>query len=270
MSSSVAFSVWNLQIHRYGIFYVISFIVGYLYLRFIIKKFKFFSLELLDDLLFVTVLGVLLGWRLWHVLIYNFNYYLNHPLQIFAIRNGGMSFVGWVIWVSIWLFYIKKKYNLNFKKLLLVSDLILLVVPLGIFLGRIGNFLNQELYGKIINITQLPTYITNIAKKLMLIHIYTNVDLNRRINTNFLEAFFEWIIIFIILNYIFWKKPTQKSWKITSLFLILYWIIRFLMEFLRDYNKTEFIWPLTKTQWIMILFIFWWFYLYYLTSSEKI
>jgi len=117
---------------------------------------------------------------------------------------------------------------------------------------RIWNYLNQELYWKIINLSNI--HFNEILIKLNLIHIYDKIDQQRRINTNFLESFFEGFIILIILNLIFWKSKKFCPGKLSWWFLILYSIARFAMEFLRDYTPAEFMWPLTKTQYLMILF----------------
>ena len=194
-------------------------------------------------------------------MIYNLDRYTNHPMQIIAIWNWWMAFVWGVIGVLIALLFIKKKYNLNLKNFLTVTDLILLVAPFGIMLGRIWNFLNQELYWKVINqdiISFLWNNLTNLLQHIKLFYIYSHVDNNLRINTNFIESFLEGFVIFTTLNLIFWKKIKKGAftpWKITSLFLILYGIFRFFAEFLRYYPQTEFIWIFTKTQWIMIGFV---------------
>ncbi len=266
--SNIALEIWPLKIYRYWIFYLISFIFWYFYLKYIISKFGESLIPniknkntFLEDLFLNVIIGVIIWWRLGHVIIYNFDWYIHHPTQIIAIWNWGMSFVWGVIWVSISLFFLKKKYKLDFQNFLTVTDLILLVVPFWIMLWRIWNFLNQELYWKIVSqdiINFLWDNLTNLLKNIKLFYIYSHIDNNLRINTNFIESFLEWFIIFIILNLIFWKKikkGTFTPWWITGLFLILYWIFRFFAEILRYYPQNEFVWPLTKTQWIMIFFI---------------
>lgn len=266
--SNIALQIWNIKIYRYWIFYLVSFIFGYIYIKYIISKYWNYILSnvkdknsFLEDLFLSVLLGVIIWWRLGHIIIYNLDRYIKNPTQIIAIRNWWMSFVWWVIWVILSLFYIKKRYNLSLKNFLTISDLILLVVPGGIMLWRIWNFLNQELYWKVVNkdiINYLWSNIVNFLEKIKLFYIYEHIDNNLRINTNFIESFLEGFIIFVILNFIFWKKIKTKNFtpgNITGIFLILYWIFRFIAEFLRYYNTSEFIWPLTKTQRIMILFI---------------
>jgi len=156
--SNIALEIWPLKIYRYWIFYLISFIFWYFYLKYIISKFGESLIPniknkntFLEDLFLNVIIGVIIWWRLGHVIIYNFDWYIHHPTQIIAVWNWGMSFVWGVIWVSISLFFLKKKYKLDFQNFLTVTDLILLVVPFWIMLWRIWNFLNQELYWKIVS-----------------------------------------------------------------------------------------------------------------------
>ena len=104
----------------------------------------------LDDLVFFVTLGIILGGRLGYVLFYGEEYFYKNPLQIFAVWNGGMSFHGGVIGVIASLMFYAKKYNIAFLK---ITDLVALYTPIGIFLGRLTNFINDELWGRVTNVS---------------------------------------------------------------------------------------------------------------------
>lgn len=130
----------------YGLMYALGFLIGYLILV-LWSKMKKISLTYDDifDLIIYVFFGVILGGRLGYVLFYNLPYYLENPSKIFAVWEGGMSFHGGLIGViiAVWIYSLVKKFNL-FD----VLDVISILVPIGLGLGRIGNFINQELYGR--------------------------------------------------------------------------------------------------------------------------
>lgn len=103
-----------------------------------------------DDLLLCVFAGVLLGGRLGHVIIYNFSYYIHHPQNIFAFRQGGMSFIGGLVGVTIVMLIFRKVKKGTKHDLLTLLDIIVVALPIGIALGRLGNYLNQELYGVVV------------------------------------------------------------------------------------------------------------------------
>src|SRR3989338_10889466 len=140
-----------LEIRYYGLFYVIGFILTYFMLDWLAKK-KNIALTKDDiaDLLLYTVIGMLAGSRLFYALVYNFAYYLENPLHIFAIWEGGLSFHGALIGIIIAGYAFCRKKNFDFYTL---ADIVVIPVSLALMLGRIGNFINGELYGRI---TDLP------------------------------------------------------------------------------------------------------------------
>jgi len=271
----VAFELFGLEIYWYGIFYLVAFLIWYLFFYLVAKKkyFKEFKnlqnlLEKwIDDLVIAIALGVILWWRLWYVLIYDFWYFLANPMDIFTIWQWGMGFIWGVIWVIMAMLFIKKIYKLNLTEFLLLIDMIVIVLPFGIMLWRIWNFLNQELYGMPVNILD-NSIIEWILSSLGLVYVYDQVDTILRINTNFLESFFEWFLILLVLIWLFYSKYiTVKNkiklnpWLLSGVFLLLYWISRFFLEFLRDHPVTDYLWYFTKTQFFMIFFVVWWIYL---------
>ena len=255
----IAFSLWQVHVYRYGIFYLITAIIGYWFLRWVWKQWRFKTspgiqkllTHGIDDLILYTICWVLIWGRLGHVFLYDRSYYADHLKEIFAIRHGWMSFVWGIVGVIFAIFLVEKKYNLSRKEFFIIFDLLLLIVPIGIVLGRIGNFLNQELYGIVVPET------LQWLKSSMLTHVYPAVDRNLRINTNFIAAFFEWLCIWIVLVIQLFKQlaKQRKPWMISVTFIMLYSCVRFFLEFLRQDSQAEHIWPLTTTQRAMVIFL---------------
>ena len=151
-------------------------------------------------------------------LFYQTSLFLTKPTYILEIWNGGMSFHGGLIGMILSIYLFSLKYKIQFFYL---SDLVSLVAPIGLFLGRISNFINTELYGRV---TEFPLAI-----------IYPLIDNNPRHPSQLYEAFFEGIILFIILLFYFSNKPKKYIiGNISGLFLIFYSIFRFLIEYLRE------------------------------------
>lgn len=146
--SPVAFSVFGLDIRWYALAYIAGFVVGYFIFKNIIKKsdspLKLTKTQL-DDLLTAVVLGVIIGGRLGYVIFYNLGYFLFHPLDIFAVWRGGMSFHGGLIGVIVATFLFAKRRKLNPWSVL---DIMSIVGPIGLFFGRIANFINREVMGR--------------------------------------------------------------------------------------------------------------------------
>ena len=211
----VAFQIFSLEIKWYSLAYIAGILLGW-----ILSKKIFISnedmREKFDDFITYIILGVIIGGRLGYVLFYNFNYYFNNVIDIFKIWQGGMSFHGGLIGVIVVSIWFAKKNNQNVFNYL---DVVSLVAPIGIFFGRIANFLNSELYG-------IETSVPWAVKFIKIDNIY-------RHPSQLYEAFFEGIILFIILIY-FRNKGFQKvPGLISSLFLIFYSIFRFIIEFFR-------------------------------------
>lgn len=146
--SPVAFSVFGLDVRWYALAYVAAFVVGYLLFKKIISAKTSnvkISKQQLDDLLTAVVFGVILGGRLGYVLFYDFWYFITHPLEIFAVWHGGMSFHGGLIGVIVATFLFSRKNKLNPWSVL---DIMSVVAPIGLFFGRIANFVNREVMGR--------------------------------------------------------------------------------------------------------------------------
>ena len=213
----VSFGV--IQIRWYGIAYVLGFLLGVYLLKQINQGYqRKVENKQIDDFFIWSVIGVIVGGRIGYVLFYQTATILTNPINILFIWKGGMSFHGGLIGIIISIFLFSKKYSIDFFQL---SDLVSSVAPIGLFFGRLANFINVELYGRV---TDFP-----------LAMIYPSIDQAPRHPSQLYEAFFEGVLLFIILRYCNKKNYSRNNFGfITSIFLILYGIFRFLIEFLRE------------------------------------
>ncbi len=212
----VAFQIFSIEIRWYSLAYILGILLGWAYCkRNIIKDKTLFNL--FDDFITYLIFGIILGGRLGYCLIYNLNYYLENPIEIFMIWNGGMSFHGGLVGVFIAALFFSKKYQLNH---FIFLDLVSISAPIGIFFGRIANFINSELYGRP---TELPWSVKFVL-----------IDNVKRHPSQLYEAFFEGIILFIILRYLTKKNYLKNPGLISGSFLIFYSLFRFMTEFFRS------------------------------------
>ena len=212
----VAFQIFSLEIRWYSLSYIVGIMLGWLYCKkLLIKDEKL--LKLFDDFITYLIIGIIVGGRLGYVIFYNPTYYSKNLLEIFMIWNGGMSFHGGVLGTMFATYIFSKKNNIDSFLLL---DLIAMSAPIGIFLGRISNFINSELYGR-----QTDIYWSVVFEK---------IDNISRHTTKIYEAFFEGIILFILLNFIFKKYFFKSPGSISSLFIIFYSLFRFIIEYTRE------------------------------------
>ena len=212
----VAFEFLTFEIRWYSLSYIAGIVLAWIYIKKFILKETEYS-KYIDDLISYVIIGVIIGGRLGYVIFYNFEYYINNPLEILMIWTGGMSFHGGVLGVIISTYLFCKKNKLSTFYFL---DIISLSAPIGIFLGRIANFINSELYG-----TRTDFFLAVIFEK---------VDTVSRHPSQLYEAFFEGIILFILLNLIYKKYINHKPGVLSALFLIFYSIFRFIIEFTRE------------------------------------
>jgi len=212
------------QIRWYSIAYILGILIGWFYANTIIKNisnkynFKVITEEIFSDLMIYIILGIILGGRLGYVFFYNFEYYSKNIFEIFFIWNGGMSFHGGLLGVIIATLFFSITKKVNFFNL---ADIISCVAPIGLFLGRLANFINGELYGKI---STLPWAV-----------VFPEAGSEPRHPSQIYEALFEGLILFIILNYLAVKKKLiLKTGYISSFFLIIYSILRIFSENFRE------------------------------------
>jgi len=212
----VAFQIFSFEIRWYSLAYIIGILLGWLYCKQKLIKDKILY-NLFDDFITYLIIGIILGGRFGYVLFYNLGYYLQNPIEILMIWNGGMSFHGGLLGVIIAALFFSKKHKLNHFMFL---DLVALTAPIGIFFGRIANFINSELYGRA---TDVPWSVKFIL-----------VDNIKRHPSQLYEAFFEGIILFLLLAHITKKGLLKKPGLISGLFLIFYSLFRFIIEFFRS------------------------------------
>ncbi len=217
----VIFDFGILSLRWYSLAYLIGIILGWWYgkkLLLLIKKRveKNIELKLFDDYITYVIISIIVGGRLGYVLFYNFNYYFSNPIEILYIWNGGMSFHGGLLGLILATIYFSKIYN--FDRLILL-DVVSCVAPIGIFFGRIANFINSELYGKP---TELPWGVT-----------FPLIDTKSRHPSQIYEALLEGVLLFLILNFFIRNFP-YKEGKCAILFLLLYSIFRIISEFYRE------------------------------------
>ena len=213
----VALSLGPLKIHWYGITYVVAFAGFWIFARLKTRQAHVsWTHEQIDDLLFYGALGVVIGGRLGYTLFYNFTYFVQDPLILFQIQKGGMSFHGGLLGVllAMWL-YARK----NHKPFFQVTDFIAIMVPFGLAAGRIGNFINAELWGRP---TDLPWAMV----------FPTDPERLPRHPSMLYEFFLEGIVLFAIL-WLYSSKPRPVR-AISGLFLIFYALFRILVEFVRQ------------------------------------
>ena len=211
----IAFQVFSVEIRWYSLAYIVGLLLGWIYCKkFLIidkdKKNQF------DDYISYVIIGIIIGGRLGYVFFYNPSYYLENLNEILMIWNGGMSFHGALLGIVFATILFCKKNNVNIFYFL---DLVALSAPIGIFLGRIANFINSELYGRASDIIWSVKFI--------------QIDNLNRHPSQIYEAIFEGIFLFILLN-LFHFKITKKNGLASSLFLILYSLFRFFIEFTRE------------------------------------
>ena len=210
-----------LQIRWYSLSYIFGILIGWWYGKIVLKKQLVENIEKIysskyDDLITYIIIGVIIGGRLGYILFYNLNFYLDNILEIFKIWKGGMSFHGGLIGVITGTLIFSNKNNLNYR---VYFDTISVVAPIGIFLGRISNFINSELYG---TPTQKPWGI-----------VFPNVDSFKRHPSQIYEALLEGIVLFIILNFLVFNKKNKFGF-ISCIFLILYGFFRIICEQYRE------------------------------------
>lgn len=146
----VIFHIGPLSVRWYGVMYLLGFIAAYFVIRHLSKLKKLaLTTDDLSDLLFYCVLGVILGGRTGYVLFYNLPFYLHHPLQVFAVWEGGMSFHGGLLGVVVATVLYCRKRDLPVMQM---GDILVTAAPIGLGLGRIGNFINGELWGRVTNV----------------------------------------------------------------------------------------------------------------------
>lgn len=246
-------------VHWYGLMYVIGFLAFLLLGKYRAKRpGSPVTPDQVDDMLFYGALGVVLGGRIGYIIFYNFEEFAANPMILFKIWEGGMSFHGGLIGVTVAALLLARKFGLPLLK---VTDFIAPLVPLGLLAGRIGNFINAELWGRP---TDLPWGM-----------VFPNVDQLPRHPSQLYQAALEGLALFVIL-WLFSKKPRPMG-SVSGLFLMGYAISRIIVEFVRVPDEhlgyIAFGW-LTQGQLLSVpmfllgAFLFWWGFQKHSVSSR--
>jgi phosphatidylglycerol:prolipoprotein diacylglycerol transferase len=215
----IAFSLGPIALRWYGLMYLVGFGISYVLGRIRIAGMRpaRISVAMLDDLLFFCVLGVVLGGRLGYVLFYKPAYYFSHPLEIFAVWQGGMSFHGGMLGVLFALWYVAHRHGL---RLVEMTDFFVPLGPLALAAGRIGNFINGELYGRVTDVPWGMVFQSPGAGAVP------------RHPSQLYQFALEGVLLFAIL-WIYSAKP-RPTGAVSGAFLLGYGIFRFIAEYFRE------------------------------------
>jgi phosphatidylglycerol:prolipoprotein diacylglycerol transferase len=212
----IIFQIGPLAVRWYGLMYLLGFGFSFICMLQILKWRKFdFIPDDISDMLFYSVFGVILGGRLGYVFFYNASYYLQHPLEIPAIWQGGMSFHGGFLGVVVALFLVGFKRK---KKLLEIGDLVAVATPIGLFFGRIGNFINAELWGRT----------TDVSWGI----VFPGGGILPRHPSQLYEALLEGVLLFVVLLILHRRRVTTGI--VMFSFISGYGLSRFIVEFFRE------------------------------------
>ncbi len=212
----VAFHIVGWPVHWYGLMYLVGFLGGWAVLSLRLRySNRGFTQDQLSDIVFYTALGVIIGGRLGYMLFYDLPAIFHKPMLILKVWEGGMSFHGGLLGVLVAMWYCTRKFKKSFLEL---TDLIAPGVPIGLGAGRIGNFINGELWGRV---SDVPWAM-----------VFPNSDGMPRHPSQLYEFFFEGVVLFTVL-WIFSRKQRPVG-AVSGLFALLYGIFRFSIEFFRE------------------------------------
>jgi len=221
----VALDLGIFELRWYSLAYLAGIFVGYWYMLKLLKQPGApMARRHADDLVFYAALGVILGGRLGYVLFYNFSYYAQHPIDILKLWDGGMSFHGGLLGTVLGILYLSWKEKLPALR---IHDYVACVAPIGLFLGRLANFVNHELWGAETDVPWAVRFPETIAGMTVLGP--------PRHPSQLYEAILEGLVLFAILWWMFWKTQARyEPGKLVGAFGFFYGIFRFLVEFVRE------------------------------------
>lgn len=211
----VAFSLGPVKVHWYGLMYLFGFAAVWIIGKKRAEK-PYYPIQpdAVEDLVFYGAMGVILGGRLGYILFYNFSKFIDNPLAIFKVWEGGMSFHGGMLGVFVAMWFFARQHQCT---MLALTDFIAPLAPFGLFAGRVGNFINSELWGRT---TDVPWGM-----------VFPNGGPLPRHPSQLYEAFLEGIVLFIILW--FYSNKERPVMSVTGMSLACYGSFRFIVEFFR-------------------------------------
>lgn len=233
----VAFSLGPVQVHWYGIMYLLAFlcfwVVGNRMVR--SKPWSGWTTQDVSDFLFYGMLGVVIGGRLGYVLFYGFDSFMQDPLFLFKITQGGMSFHGGLVGVIVAMIWFSRKSKLGFWQ---ISDFAAPLVPIGLALGRIGNFIGGELWGRTSDVPWAMIFPNSItpsgwsSEELHQAWLSGSLDEFARHPSQLYQSMLEGLALFLIL--MIYSRIPRPAAAVSGLFLIGYGSFRFVVEFFRE------------------------------------
>lgn len=216
MLSPIAFTLGPLKVHWYGLMYLLGFLLAFAFARWRVLRYHLsWRNEEIGDLIFYGALGVIIGGRLGYMLFYDTHQFIVSPWSLFKLWEGGMSFHGGLLGVAVALLYFAYKYNRPFLQ---VTDFLAPMVPLGLAAGRVGNFINAELWGRV---TTLPWGM-----------VFPGGGSLPRHPSQWYEFTLEGVFLWFLL---WWYSATPRPLgRVSALFLMGYAVCRFSVEFVRE------------------------------------
>lgn len=248
--SPVIFSIGSFAIRWYSMAYLCGIVAAWLLVLRMVKKYDLgLTRQQIEDAVFFATIGIILGGRLGYVLFYGQDFFWDNPWQVLAIWKGGMSFHGGAFGAVMGLLYTAYSRNVSFW---LLTDLAALYAPIGLFLGRIANFINDELWGRI----------TDVAWAVR----FPSGGYLPRHPSQLYEAFAEGIVIFAVLNWLWrYKGIRERRGVVSSLFVIMYGLFRIVLEYFRQPDaQLGFLWGgMTMGQLLSFPVLLFGFYLFW-------
>ena len=248
--SPVIFPIGSFDLRWYSIAYLAGIFIGYWYmLKLIAKPGAPLARRHADDLVFYAALGIIFGGRLGYVLFYDLGTYLKNPISILKLWDGGMSFHGGVIGTTLGILYLARKEKLNWLR---IHDYVACCAPLGLFFGRLANFVNSELWGGETNVPWAVRFCTRFDPDFRCLQLGPP-----RHPSQLYEAALEGLVLFAILAFMFWRtKARYEPGKLVGAFIFFYGIFRFGIEFIREPDQ-QLVWLAESTglhmgQWLSI------------------
>jgi phosphatidylglycerol:prolipoprotein diacylglycerol transferase len=228
----IIFHVGRFAVRWYSLAYLAGIIVGWWYLlKLLAKPGAPMARRHADDLVFYATLGIILGGRLGYVLFYKPDFYFHEPLQILKLWDGGMSFHGGVLGTTAGIVYLARKNGLNWLR---IHDYVACCAPFGLFFGRLANFVNHELWGRVTDVPWAVIF-PEIPTGRVIDGVPVLLDGPARHPSQLYEAGLEGILLFLILWFLFWRTDARYyPGRLVGVFLLVYGASRFLVEYWRE------------------------------------